>query len=155
MSVILRSDGNSVSIRIDGEKELMRRLKALPIKVAKKVARGALRKGAKLVADKGTEYAPIGLGTLASSIQVRGLGMKRGIITVGAGPGKKWFQGVTFYGAFQEFGWRAGSRKRGDDRPEIPGKHYMERAYRTMAGAALQEVINQTWSGIEREASKA
>lgn len=55
------------------------------------------------------------------------------------------YSGKTFYGAFQEFGWKTGSRKSTGARVQIEGKNFMKRAADAKKDSALsifREVIN-------------
>jgi hypothetical protein len=59
------------------------------------------------------------------------------------------FVGDQFYGGFQEFGWKPG--KRGGPRgAEIPGKHFMEKAFKAGAPAAIQATLTELANGFEQ-----
>lgn len=142
-----------VKIEIKGAKELAARLDKLDKKVRNKVVSRALRAGAKVVQSRAKQLAPRQTGALAKAIKVRtskffmGRKKKRGEVAIDVTVGKANFQGDTFYGGFQEFGWKAGAQQR-----QIPGKHFMERAANAVAPQAMAAIIAELAAGIEAAA---
>ena len=61
----------TINISVLGSEELQRRLNALPAKVGKKIARKALRAGAKLVQARAKALVPVDEGDLRKSLKVR------------------------------------------------------------------------------------
>ena len=61
----------------------------------------------------------------------------------------RFYSGDQFYGAFQEFGWTVGKRRRrGPTARKIPGKHFLKRAYDTGGPAAAATALNVIWNEI-------
>lgn len=143
----------AVTITLTGDKKLDRLFSSLPKKVQGKVIRPALREAAKIISAKAKTNAPVDTGLLRESLRVRaGKRTRKNVIRVLVQTEAGFYKGKTFYGAFQEFGHRQGSRKLGNARQMIEGKHYIKRAYDSTANrakaAAQQLIIN----GIVREA---
>jgi len=59
------------SVKVDGMEELLKKLNALPDKVQNSILTGAIRAGAKLVADEARSLAPSDSGILKKSIGVK------------------------------------------------------------------------------------
>ena len=113
-----------LSGQLVGDKELSRALHALPITVAKSVLRPALRAGAKESLGAIKRRAPRDTGALARSLKVRAAQRSRTHFGAGVRIGEGYFKGDTFYGAFQELGWKTGKRGSGNRR-QIPGRRFM------------------------------
>lgn len=128
-----------LAIRVDGLKELEEALAELSPKVMQEVEKTTLREIAKPVLADVKSNAPKGATLrLSESFKIRAMRRKKGRVGVQIITSKGWFQGETFYAAFQEFGWRVGKRKTVhrreaketfDKRRQIPGKHFVEKAY--------------------------
>lgn len=86
-------------INITGGKELAEFLKTLPTKLERNVMRGAMRAGAKVVADEAKRNVPVRMGKLKKSIRVSSKS-KRGEISASAKAGNK----KVFYASWVEFG---------------------------------------------------
>ncbi len=135
------------SITLEGGPALDKALTELEARVSRKIVSASLRSGAKVVQRQAQSLSPERTGALRKSIKVKAGRVKRGSGTtsINVGTGKKWFVGDQFYGAFQEFGWRAGkrpSKKSGaDNRPQMPGEHFMEYAYDTRAAQAVAVIV--------------
>lgn len=136
----------------------MRKLKALPRTVARRVITKAARTAMKPVMKAARDNAPTKTGAMRKAIKLYALKKNRrgniGIM-VALGSKKKWYAGDTFYGAFQEFGWKVGARsgvsKTGTDtRKEIEGKHFVERAYQTHGERALRTFMTEVPREIEK-----
>jgi HK97 gp10 family phage protein len=138
------------TIQIEGAKQLEARLKALPAKVSGKIGRQALRAGAKDIQSPAVQHAPRKSGLLASTIKVRAARRSRGKIGAVVQTGQGFFRGKTFYGAFEEFGWRVGRRALGQSRRQVEGKHYMLHAFEAQKAAALETIKTELAAGIER-----
>ncbi len=142
-----RRAGGGLRVTISGTEELTALLKAFPTKIANKAVRKGTRAGVKVIARTAKRFAPRRTGLLARSMKVRAMKRRRGrigavILTGKAGA----FKGDTFYGAFQEFGWVAGGRKRSTRSKgsirilfglrQQEGLHFMERAAKAKARTA-------------------
>ena len=129
--------------RID--KELIRKLERFTRRDAKRAVRRGTRAGAKIVIPRARELAPVLKkrtkrrmpGLLRRAIRVRAAKRSRryigAVVILGAG----FFKGETFYGAFQELGWKTGKRG-SENRKQIPGKHFMERAAKEKEDEAVR-----------------
>lgn len=139
-----------MNVDVVGLAEVENALKGMGRKLATREAGNALRAGARIIRDEARKNAPVLSGALKKSLIVR-TGRSRGDWkNVIVGVGKKWFVGDQFYAAFLEFGWKHGSRKRGDARKQIPGRHYVESAYKTQRQRALRAVTDYLVAAIRR-----
>ena len=143
--------------QITGDKELDRKLAELPDKVERKVFRQAVREGAKQFLAPARALTPVLSGQLAASLKVRAGGRSRKFKGVSATviTEEGFFRGKTFYGAFREFGHRVGPRRLGDARRQVPGLHFLKRAYEANAEAVKAAASASLRAGVEREASGA
>lgn len=146
------------TIKIEGAKEIAAALEKVSKKVARKVISAGCRAGAKLIQTDAKNRAPHKSGLLKKAIKVKvskyvgTRKKKRGEVAINAQIGKGDFKGETFYGAFQEYGWKSGRRTtkgQTDNRRQIEGKHFMERAYKAQRSAALSTMINTIRTGLE------
>lgn len=134
---------------IKGGDRLDRALREMDRRLSRKVVNGSLRSGAKVIQAGAMQNAPVRTGALRAAIKVRSAKRRRGgNLAIVVGVGKQWFQGDQFYGAFQEFGWRAGKRRsqasvreRSETRPQIPGEHFVEYAFDERGRQAVETVI--------------
>ena len=147
---------NLIHIELQGVEELRRKLLALEPKVARKVLRKALRAGAKIVHARAKQNIPQGgTGVFARSLKVRAMKRtRRKTIGVAVETREGWYKGEAFYGAFVEFGHKQGSRKLGDARKQIEGKHYIEKAAEQTKDAVTALLTTTIGAGIEAEAAK-
>ena len=147
---------NAITIELQGVEELRRKLLSLEPRIAKKVLRKALRAGAKIIHARAKQNIPTGgSGVLARSIKVRAMKRTRKQrIGVAVETREGWYKGEAFYGAFVEFGHKQGSRKLGDARKQIEGKHYIEKAADQTKDAVTALLSVSIGAGIEAEAMK-
>lgn len=145
-------------MEVKGLDEIQSRLSGLSAYAERDVVKNALKKAANVVATAARELVPEKTGALKRAIRVRmGRAKAKGSISVIAAVGRQWFVGDQFYGAFQEFGWRAGKRKGAreqDTRKQIPGEHFMQYAFDETAAQAMAALKSELIAGIEREATK-
>jgi len=111
-----------------GDKELNRRLKALATNLGKKIVRKAARPAMKPIHAAAKANAPRRTGLLQKSIKIRAQARSRKWFGVRVTIGKGDYKGKTFYGAFQEYGWKTG-KKGSENRKEIEDKHFMKQAF--------------------------
>lgn len=145
------------------------RLRAIDKKVRTKVISKATRAGAKVIQRRAQSNAPVRSGKARKAIKVRaakyvgGKGnrrrKKRGEVAFDVRLGAGNFTGETFYGAFQEFGWKTGRRnpkgkRKQQPRRQIPGLHFMERAGKQGETEAVTVINAETIRGLD-EAGKA
>lgn len=100
-----------VDIRLLGAPELQAQLKALPLKVQKKLLRQGMRKAGKLVRDEAQRLVPVDTGELKQSLKVRALLRGRGSFGVRIMTGTRSELGIDpdaqgYYPASVEFGSR-------------------------------------------------
>jgi HK97 gp10 family phage protein len=137
------------SFKIEGADKIDAALSAIEKNVAKKIARKALREGGKIILKEAKSNAPKESGALKKSIKLRaGKSKKKGRASVVIGTGAKWFQGDQFYGAFLEFGHKAGSRKLGDARKQVEAKPYLAPAGEAKAAEAARKVVDSIWEQL-------
>lgn len=153
MSIVL-------NVKIDYAKVTQMKLNALDKKVRLKVVSKALRAGAKVIQQRAKANAPVRTGILKRAITVRAskyIGKRkkqRGEVAINAQIGAGNFKGKTFYGAFQEFGWKSGWRGQKRGRKQIEGKHFMQRAGDQSKSEVLAVILSTLKAGIE-EAAKS
>lgn len=159
-------------LRIQGDKQLIRKFNELPVKVEKTIARKATREAGRPMLAEAKRNAPVATGKLRKSLKLRALRRSRkGRVGVTVGTSNREFSGEQFYGAFQEYGYHLGKRtssvrkeqrlaRRGrlgstrDSRRFVEGTHYLERAFATKQGESQRIMQRELWAGIEREATK-
>lgn len=161
---------------LTGSPELNQKLRGLRGPRQKAAIRKASRVALRPVADRAKSNAPKRSGRLRRSIKVRA--MKRSRSRIGARVTSSGtdhnFKGRTFYGGFQEFGWRAGRRTRNSDfgvkkrkrrtaaqsataaerdsaRRPIKGREFMKRAARSHKQIALRIYRNEIKRFIDSE----
>lgn len=155
-----------VTLSIRGDKAVQRRLMALPRNLRKRALQQAARNAMKPVLAAARSNAPKGeTGNLRKAVKSKVLRRNRkGLVGQVVSISDKWFQGDQFYGAFQEFGWKTGKRQSKNpeyeaNRRQIPGKHFVEQAYKTQGETALRLFMSEVPKAIDRviasEANKA
>lgn len=146
---------DSVIIDLQGEKGLIKALSELKKTGQKSAVTRAMRKAAKPIQKAAQQQAPKRTGQLRKSIKVRSMRRSRvrfGIRVV-TSPGKNLFTGKTFYGAFQEFGWKTGKRGSSNRRP-VEGKHFLETAARQTESRVTADFANFLADEIVKIAQK-
>lgn len=166
----------SLSFTLTGNKKLDRMFAELPKRMQKKVLREGLRPAAKLVQTQAKANIPSKSGKGSASLKVRAGKRSRKYpdrVSINVITAAGWFRGETFYMAFDEFGFKLGSRKaytmtRSDgttytahklgtryvtQRKQVSAKRWLKNATnqrRAEATALAQRLIAQ---GVEREAA--
>lgn len=170
-----------ITVSITGADELQRKLLGLPDKVERKVIRGAVVEGARIVRDDARERAPMyhgnvsaghaAPGTLKKSIILKYIPEQsragRAVYYVGVRHGKKYQKmgkkGVNrdaFYWYFVEFGHytRAASKasKQGAQGVRfIPPVGFMRKAFATKGIVAKDVILAAMWRGIQVQVQQA
>ena len=105
------------TIVLTGSAELNRKLATLAGPKAKAAIRKASREALRPVAAAAKANAPRRSGALSKSIKVRAMARSRTRIgsRVTTSAGSNEFSGKTYYGGFQEYGWKSGRRTRNAD----------------------------------------
>lgn len=134
-----------VKVEVRNIKRLQRKLDRLSGAEAKKSLRKGTREASKVIQRTAKSLAPRRTGRLRGAIRVRALRRSRkkrvgSQVLVGEG----FFRGATFYGAFQEFGWKTRQGRTQGTRRTIPGKHFMEQAAKRKKDAALRRFLVET-----------
>lgn len=146
-------------LNIKGGAELQRALQGVPVKLERKILRGALRAAAKVIEAEAKRRVPVRTGRLRDSIRVSAGAKKNGRVWahVKAGGGRK---GRAFYAHFVEFGTRrhiitAGAGRSGAaralsiagrlvgakvDHPGAQERPFMRPALDTQAQAAIDDM---------------
>lgn len=135
--------GGGVRVVIQGDVELIKRLKALRTTEANKIIRKGLRAGAKEVHRETVHASPVVSGKMKKSYKVRAMKRKRGRIGVQIQSGEGFFQGETFYAGFVVLGHRVGPRRLGDARRKVDPNEFMKIAADKAAPGAIR-VLNET-----------
>lgn len=132
-------------INLEGDRVLQAKLRGLTDSQAKKAIVGACREAIKVIQSEARTLAPKRTGALRRSIKVRSIARSRKRIGVRVTTSKtdNMYAGKTFYAAFQEFGWKTGSRRgnkteKARPRRQIQGIEFMRKAAQTKSGAALE-----------------
>lgn len=153
-----------ITILLIGESELRKKLEGLTDKESKAVIRGASREALKPIQRMAQDLAPRKTGRLRRSIRIRSLTRSRKRIGARITISNKdtQFTGRTFYGAFQEFGWRPGKRLARssaaagatDQRPRVPPKEFLKRAARSASSTAVNLFNSIVSKHIQKVMSK-
>jgi len=154
----------AIVFSIVGHKRMLAMFKKLPVKLRRKAILSAARIAMRPVLNAARANAPVEHGALKKTIKMRVLkrfAQTRGSIGIRVATASEWFTGDDFYMAFQEFGWRVGKRVSGyrhgttpDTRREIPGKHYIEDAYKSHGEAAKNTFLTLMPAMIEKIAKE-
>ena len=166
-------------VAIYGAKELERKLRALPKKVAGKVIRKAVRAGSKVIKVQVVANAPRDEGTLAKSIKVRAAKRRhKGSVGMVVQTAEGDYKGETFYGAMVHQGHKIGKRAtnasiglrkrkrrtvndrfdiqdKNDSRTEVPANPFMSKAFDSKKDEAAKVIVDTIKTGIEQEAKRA
>lgn len=124
-----RTAGGGQVVEIKGLKELLRDLKQLEPKVAKKILRRSTKKGLEPVKKEVEAIAPRDTGALASSLKIKPGRRKRNTISRVVQFGEGFFKGHTWYAGVQEFG---------APKKNVRAKHFMQRAYEATRSQAAK-----------------
>lgn len=138
------------SVKLQGGKELERKLLALDRKIARKIVSQALRAGAKVILKQARANAPKRTGLLRRSLKVKAGKSKKGRVSFVVQTAAGHYKGETFYGSFVEFGHKLGKRRRAkgvkDERKRIPAQPFLEPAFNSkkeQAARVIADVIRQ------------
>lgn len=139
-----------VTVKISGLKEANKALYAYSRQLGDRVVIASLRQGANLVLRQARANAPVRTGALRRALVVKKSRLYNGKRTTGViglylslrkGKGRKDGRDA-FYGTFQESGWNSGRRL-------VPGKRFVQRAYRAQRDAAARLIAQSAIRGAE------
>lgn len=146
-----------LTFEISGLQEVMRRLDELEPRVQKRVLRKAVKaEMSETVVPAVLSYVPLGAtGKLAQSVRLKQAkrSRKRSGIRFSVSIGKDGFYtGKEFYGAFLNFGWKAGKRTgwNAASRRQIEGRHFMEKAFASCEAKAYQGLEQRLREGVDK-----
>jgi len=140
-----------MSVRIDGDRELARKLNALPVKVRGKALEDAAKAGGIIFRDAVRENSPIRTGRLQDDIDYRVTKRTGDDIRLGV----SWRTGrasrtPAFYGLFFHKGKNPRARKSGASTGSMPRYRFLDKAYdesrdeaERAVGAVLKRAIEQ------------
>lgn len=138
--------GPNFDIRLLGDEELTRNLKRLDHEIQKKIAKRALREGAKPMLETAKSLVPVRTGRLRDSLKIKSYTASRGgYITADVKPGKREELGISkddkhYYPSVLEFG---------DKRRGIQPKPYLRPAFDANKSRSLSIVKAIFKAGIE------
>lgn len=104
----------AVKMILTGDERLNARLAELKLTESKKIITKAARIALRPTLAAARRNSPVRAGNLRKSISIRSLPRSRARVgaRVVTSKSNNLFTGKTFYGAFQEFGWKTGARRR-------------------------------------------
>lgn len=137
-----------VTIRLEGARELHRELKKLERKAATKISRKALRDGAKVILKETKSAAPKRSGLLQRSLKVKAGKRKKDTVRFRVQTAGGDYKGEAFYGAFVEYGHKAGSRKLGAKRRDVKPNPYMGPAFEKSKEKAARVIVESIKHGL-------
>jgi len=133
-----------VTLKVEGVRELNRRLETLPVKIQRKIVRQALRDGAKVIREEARRRVPVDTGRLRRTLTQRKGKARRGSYSVVVTHNWKRYAGtIPFYGGYVEHGTR-----------KMPPRPYLRSALDERRDEATRVVIRGIREGIEREVRK-
>lgn len=132
------------NLTITGIKEIDRKLKGIPDKLAKKALRQSMRPAMKEVLKEAQQNAPVDSGDLKKSIKLKAGPRSKKAITLDVAVGEGFFKGDTFYAGFVEFGTS-----------KMPAKPFMRPAYDSKGQDAKNKVIQDIPKMLEDVVKKA
>lgn len=122
---------------LTGDKKLNRALAKLANKDARAIVRKAARPALRPVLASAKRHAPKATGALAHSLKIRAIKRSRTRVGAQVQTAAGSFKGETFYGGFQEWGWKQGKRGR-LFRKHIEGAHFLIKAANETRAEALR-----------------
>lgn len=158
-------------MHIEGGAELFKALGELPVKIERRVLRGALRAGAKVIEEEAKRRVPVKTGALRDSIRVstsaRGGQVTATIKAGGKKGGQVYYAHLVEYGSAPHVILPGGGTKAGKvlasaarilgekvDHPGSAPHQFMRPALDTQAQAALDAMADYARTRIEKEAAK-
>lgn len=142
----------SETIEIKGMSEVLTSLKKLDDEVQNKTIKQGLKIGGKVILVAAQSEAPTLSGLTRRSIKMTS-SSRKGVSRVSVGLSSKDYTGDTFYAAFLLYGHKAGSRKLGGARKDVPANNFLKRAVEKSGEAAAEETI-EAWAGLIQLAAK-
>lgn len=149
-----------LSMRLDGAAAAIKSVDGLGKKLGTKIVRNAIRGGAKITLAKAKALAPVDTGLLKKRLKIKTMKRKKGRIGLTVATSTKEYTGKTFYAPMVEFGHKVGKRpgrgaKAADTRKEVPGEHFIDRAFKTTRREAKAFIIEDIKKKVAEEARKS
>lgn len=124
------------SFELKNTKQLMRLLKTVDSKIAKKIMRQAVRAGSKLILDEVRATVPRDTGALRKALKIKTFRSRKAIRML-VGSAEKDFTGKHYYGSFIEYGTS-----------KMPAKPYLRPAFDRKENAAAMAITEKVRSGL-------
>ena len=148
----------SETVKLSGFNELENAMRQLGGKVARRAGIAGMKMALKPTLTEARRQIPERTGKLKKALKIRvGKTKKKSLAVVRVSLSENTanlFTGQTFYGGFQEFGWRSGPRRLGDSRKQNPGEHFMQNAWEETRGTVLNDFKGYLGQAIEKAAAK-
>lgn len=139
-----------ISVKVSGLQELSARFENLCGEQQDELVKQCFEKGARVIQNDVQATAPHKSGLLASRVIVATTKTRKGQVVTKVQMDRANYKGDAFYAAFQEFGWHAGKRSKGNDRPFIQGKHFFRQAMIRHTSDVPQQIAQDIANAIER-----
>lgn len=140
-------------LRLTGTQEVRAALLQLEEKVAKRIARAALKAGAEPMLHAARSKAPVDTGDLVESLKIS-TGKKKGKLVARVQTKSGDYKGKTFYGSFIEYGHYAGPRNLGNARKWIEPRPFLRPAFDENKDRSAGIVVEALRTGIDKEAKR-
>ncbi len=128
-----------LQIKIDGAKELEKKLLSFEPKLARRIVRQTLRAAAKPILAAAKANVPVLTGALKESLKLRVMKKAKHRYGILVATAKGWFKGDTYYGAFVEFGTS-----------KMAAKPFIRPAFDSEKENAERIIIDDLKQGIEQ-----
>jgi HK97 gp10 family phage protein len=120
-------------------------------KVQGQIVRQSTRAGAKVTLKPARANAPVKTGLVKRSVKISTGKRRKGTYTLNVGIPKG---SEGWYGALVERGHKIGKRELGDKRKDVPGQHWIEKAYQETKDEAVDTIRETAIQLIEDAAGK-
>jgi HK97 gp10 family phage protein len=141
-----------VGTKIEGIDEVLAKLKKLGDDEPKIIGK-ANKAGAKVIFGAAKANSPVASGFMQSHIKIRTSNKKsKGVYRASVGVGQKDWSGPAFYAAFVMWGHKAGPRRLGSSRKQVPGDDFLKHTAEEVGQEAADTTVQALKDGIEQAA---
>lgn len=140
-------------LRLNGTQDVRAALLALEEKVAKRIARAALKAGAEPMLHAARSKAPVDTGDLVESLKIS-TGTKKGKLVARVQTKEGDYKGKTFYGSFIEYGHYLGDKDLGNSRKWVEARPFLRPAFDENKERSAGIVVEALRAGILKEAKR-
>ena len=133
--------GSSISFTIEGSDKIIRKLKSMDRKIARKIMRQSLRDSAKRFKKAIEDEAPVDSGDLKKSVKVRSGKKSRNYVSVLAQIGEGFFKGPTWYAGAVHYGTS-----------KLDPNPFIERAFENIKDSESRQLAKDIWQRIDESA---